>query len=135
MLIITGLYSALFAFWIQYLAFRVIKRRQKYQVGLLDNNNPELRVAIRIHGNAIETIPIAMIVFACAESQNLPSIYLHLAGILLIFSRVIHMKGLSQSTGISWGRFYGTIGTWLIISLLGIYNLSHFFVTILRQPS
>lgn len=130
MLIITGLYSALFAFWIQYLAFRVIKRRRKFQVGLLDNNNPELRVAIRIHGNAIETIPIAMIVFACAESQHLSSIYLHLAGILLVLSRVIHMKGLLQSMGTSWGRFYGTIGTWLVISLLGIYNISHFFVMI-----
>lgn len=127
MLVITGLYAALLAFWIQYLAFRVIKRRAKYHVGIFDNGIPDLQAAIRIHGNAIETIPIALIVFACAETQNLHHIYLHLAGIILVLSRMIHMRGLSQTTGRSWGRYYGTAGTWLVISLLGIYNIVHFF--------
>lgn len=129
MLTITGLYAALLAFWIQYLTFRVIKRRAKYKIGIFDNGNPDLQVAIRIHANAIETIPIALIVFACAETQNLHHIFLHLAGITLIFSRIIHMRGLLETMGRSWGRYYGTVGTWLVISLLGIYNIVHFFIT------
>jgi uncharacterized membrane protein YecN with MAPEG domain len=123
MLMITGLYASLLAFLIIFLAFRVVRLRFKHRVGILDGGHDDLTKAIRIHGNAIETIPVALILMACAESTKLGPIFLHSAGIVLIFARLYHAHGLSRSSGSSKGRKYGTLLTWLVVCCLGGYNL------------
>jgi uncharacterized membrane protein YecN with MAPEG domain len=56
-----------------------------------------------------------------AEITGLPAAAVHGAGVLLVVSRVLHAVGLSGSPGRSFGRFYGTAGTWLLIVGLSIW--------------
>lgn len=123
MLMITGFYATLFAFLIMFLALRVVGLRKKHRVGFLDGGHEDLTKAIRIHGNAIETIPLALILMACAESTKLGPLFLHTAGVILVFARLYHVQGLSRSSGYSKGRFYGTLLSWLVMCFLGGYNL------------
>jgi len=126
MLNITGFYATLFAFLIIYLAARVVRLRAKHRVGFLDGGHPDLTKAMRIHGNAIETIPLALILMACAEASHLKPILLHSAGMILLFARLFHAYGLNRSSGLSKGRTYGTLLTWIVVLFLGFCNLMAF---------
>lgn len=129
-LAITGLYASLLALLIIILGGRISHMRMKYGVGLLDGGHPKLTHAIRVHGNAVEWVPLILILFACAETQHLPHWALHLVGIALIMSRLLHAWGLSHSTGKSFGRFYGACSTYLITLILSIYNLYAYIMTL-----
>ncbi|MGE3318617.1 MAG: MAPEG family protein [Candidatus Berkiella sp.] len=122
-MVITGFYATLLSFYIFFLVLRVVGLRRKHRVGFLDGGHSDLIKAIRIHGNAIETIPVALIVMGCAELSHLRVLFMHCAGCLLIFARFYHAFGLSQSQGRSKGRTYGTLLTWFVIFSLGGYNL------------
>lgn len=126
MLIITGFYATLLAFLIILLAARVVRLRGKHKVGFLDGGHADLTKAIRIHGNAVETIPLALILMACAESSHVKPLILHGVGMMLIFARAFHAYGLNQSSGRSKGRTYGTLLTWIVIAFLGFCNLMSF---------
>lgn len=125
-LIITGFYSALLAFLIVVLALRVVRLRVKYQVGFLDGGHAELTKAIRIHGNATETIPITLLLMACAEVSGLTPSALHAAGILFLGARLYHAMGLNKSAGRSSGRTVGMLLTIAVIFSLGAFNLFAF---------
>lgn len=122
-MITTGIYASILACLTLVLAFNVVRARKKYRIGLLDEGNDHLRRAMRVHGNAIEYIPIVLILFAIAETNALPIFLLHITGILLVGCRLGHAWGLSHSAGISKGRYFGTLGTWIIIIALAGYNI------------
>lgn len=122
-MIITGFYATLLALFIFILVLRVVRLRVKHLVGFLDGGHPDLIKAIRIHGNAIETIPLALIVMGCAELSQLRAPFMHIAGCLLLLARFYHAFGLNRSQGRSKGRTYGTLLTWFVIISLGGYNL------------
>ncbi|MGD9592632.1 MAG: MAPEG family protein [Candidatus Berkiella sp.] len=126
MLHITGLYASILAFIIIGLGYRVVRLRVKYRVGLKDGGHPELIQAIRIHGNATEWVPITLILFACAESQQLMPWVLHTLGVILVLARSYHIYGISHSTGRSRGRVLGMAGTWSVAITLAACNIFYF---------
>ncbi|WP_086933764.1 MAPEG family protein [Agarilytica rhodophyticola] len=128
-LYITGLYASLAYLIIIFLAFRVIKYRRVFKVAIGSGSQKELDVAIRCHANALENLPLALILLACAEITGLASLWLHLAGTVLIISRIAHAQGLTVSNGgVAKGRFYGTLGTWLTMLALAGFNIFQFVV-------
>jgi uncharacterized membrane protein YecN with MAPEG domain len=72
-------------------------------------------MAVRVHANFIEYVPLALLLMLLGELNDLPRVVLHGAGILLLASRVLHAIGLGRSPGRSFGRFYGTAGTWFVV--------------------
>lgn len=122
-MIITGIYASVLACWILVLAYNVARARMKYRIGLLDGGNVHLTRAIRIHGNATEYLPIALILLAIAETNGLPHLILHISGSFLVAFRLWHAWGIFHSSGLSKGRFGGTLGTWMIIIILAGYNI------------
>lgn len=124
MLIFTPIYASLLALLMIYLALRVALLRRKHKVGIGSNGNNDLSQAIRVHANATEYIPIALLLLAFTELSAAPVWLVNLAGILLVVSRVIHAYGLGNSMGISFGRFYGTSITWLTIIGLSGYLIT-----------
>ncbi|MFT7109868.1 MAG: putative membrane protein YecN with MAPEG domain [Psychrobacter glaciei] len=123
MLPITSFYSAILALLILKLAFDVIKLRLAKKQGLgYDNMN--LLLAGRIHGNAIEYIPISLIMLALAEGNGVPSMLLHIIAATLVFARIIHAVGFKLGQGDTHpGRFWGVILTVLVIVALAICNI------------
>ena len=91
---ITSLYASLSALLIVRLSLLVIKLRIKNQISVGDGGNEELQLAIRTHANAVEYIPIALLLLLTLEINGAPKILIHLMGAALITGRIIHAMGL-----------------------------------------
>ncbi len=122
-LTITALYASLAGLLLLFLSFRVVRWRRKLSVGLGDGGQENLLRAQRTQANFIEYVPIALILLAVAESQGLPGWLLQTAGAILVLARLLHAWGLSQSSGRSFGRYWGTLLTWVVILALSLANI------------
>jgi uncharacterized membrane protein YecN with MAPEG domain len=126
---ITGLYAALAALLVVFLAVRVVLRRRATKVGLGDGNNPDLLQCIRVHANAVEYVPLYLLLMLIIElNQTLP-ILIHVFGIVLIVARLLHAWGVSHHRGLSAGRALGAGLTVLGIVLMAILLLWQFFTS------
>jgi uncharacterized protein len=121
---ITARYAGLLALLLLMLALRVIRLRWKLRVGLGDGGDKAMSRAIRIHGNAAEHVPIALLLLLVAELNHADSALLHACGIALVVARVLHAVGLGRSTGASWQRTVGTVGTFTVIAILAVVDLA-----------
>ncbi len=116
----TAVYAALLALLYVGLAFYVIRQRFKLRVGLGDGNQPDLIKAIRIHGNFAEYVPLLLVLMLIAEQTQQPAWLIHLAGVLTLVGRLLHLTGLLRSSGTSVQRFFGMIATFSALLLLAI---------------
>ena len=112
---ITAIYAALLALLYVALALRVVLARRAARVGLGAGENKQLEQTIRTHANCSEYVPIALFLLLLLEQTGLPAYAMHGACAVLLSGRILHAWGLSHSSGISFGRFYGTLLTWLVI--------------------
>ncbi len=120
---ITALYAGLLGVLMLILAFRVVAVRRTTSIGLGDGGDALLLSRIRIHGNAAEYVPLALILMLILELNGGSARWLHVLGIALLVGRVAHVQGLSQSTGTSAGRFVGNILTWSVIMIAAVANI------------
>jgi uncharacterized membrane protein YecN with MAPEG domain len=91
---ITSIYASLSALLIVKLSISVIKLRRKNRISVGDGGNEELRLAIRTHANAVEYIPITLLLLLMLELNGAPNILIHVFGITLLIGRIIHAMGL-----------------------------------------
>ena len=91
---ITSLYASISALLIVRLSLSVIKLRRKNRISVGDGGNEELQLAIRTHSNAVEYIPIVLLLLLTLELNGAPKILIHLMGATLIIGRIIHSIGL-----------------------------------------
>jgi len=117
-------YAGLLGLLLVALSAQVVLARRRYRVGLGAGSEEGLQQAIRVQANFVEYVPFAVILLVMAELTGLPLPALHGAGVLLVASRILHAIGLTQSPGRSFGRFYGTAGTWLMIVALSLWILA-----------
>src|SRR5690606_12886383 len=96
---ITALYAALAAILVIALAASVIARRYGVRVGLGDNGDHVLARRIRAHANAVEYLPLALILLLVLELLAIAPPWLHAFGIALLLGRLLHALGLSRSSG------------------------------------
>ncbi len=122
---VTALYAGLLALLLLMLALRVIRLRWKLRVGIGDGGDRAMSRAIRIHGNATEHLPIALLLVGELNHAN-PTL-LHGCGITLVVARVLHAVGLRRSAGVSWQRTAGTIGTFSVIVILAVFAIAAYF--------
>ena len=111
----TGLYAGLCGLLFIWLSWKVIVERQRTKVGLGDGGDPDLQRAIRVHANFIEYTPLALVLLALVDVMSAHDWLVHAFGIALVLSRVLHAQGLGSTAGYSRGRYFGTLGTWLVI--------------------
>ena len=91
---ISALYASLSAFLIVLLSLHAIKKRRSNKVSVGDGGIDELKIAMAAQSNAIEYIPIALILLFALEYNQGNILLVHLFGVLLIAGRIIHAKGL-----------------------------------------
>jgi len=123
---ITSIYAGLCGLLLLVLAFRVVQVRRVAKIGIGVADNRVLERRVRIHANATEYVPIALILLALVEASGSSAVAIHVAGAVLMLARVLHAWGMSTSAGHSVGRFYGVLMTWLVILGLSL--------TLLIQP-
>lgn len=120
---ITLLYGGVLAILYLLLSGRVARLRGKYHVGIGDGGEDELAKAIRVHGNFAEFVPILVVLIALIEGSGAPDWAIHAMGAALVVCRLAHIVGLSQSIGVSAGRFIGAAGTFLLLGICGIWGI------------
>lgn len=121
---VTALYAAILTLILMALAINVTLHRRKLRVGLGDGSNPVMLRMVRMHGNAVEYIPIAVLLMLVYELNGGSHATLHVCGCALILGRVLHAAGLWNNDGQSPGRGIGQSLTWLTILALTALNLS-----------
>lgn len=91
---VSSLYASILALLIVWLSLRVIKLRRAKKVRFGDGGDPELQVAIRAQGNAIEYVPISLILLYLLELSGAHFALLHFGGIAVLAGRLLHARGL-----------------------------------------
>jgi uncharacterized membrane protein YecN with MAPEG domain len=120
---VSFLYAGLLGLLLIALSVQVVLARRRYKVRLGAGTDDGMQQAVRVQANFTEYVPIAVLLLVFSEISGLPSAVVHGAGVLLVLSRLIHAWGLSQSPGRTFGRFYGTAGTWITILGLSLWLL------------
>jgi uncharacterized membrane protein YecN with MAPEG domain len=120
---VSFLYAALLGLLLSALSVTGVLARRRVRVGLGTGNDEAMQQAVRVQGNFTEYVPFAVVLLVIAEITGMPLAAVHAAGIVLVASRLVHAWGLSHSPGITFGRFYGTAGTWLVIIALSLWIL------------
>lgn len=87
---VTAFYAGLLALWVLFLATRVIRFRWSARVSLGDGGHSEGQRLIRGHANAIETVPLFLILLALAEGMGSAHWFLHILGAGFTIGRVLH---------------------------------------------
>jgi uncharacterized membrane protein YecN with MAPEG domain len=123
---VTGFYAAFLALLILLLALRVVVLRWRTRTGIGDGGDRGLARAIRAHGNAIEYVPVALVLMLVAELGHASPALLHSCGIALCAARVLHAAGLSRRSGATPERVAGTVGTFTVIAVLAGVDLAAF---------
>jgi len=105
------------------IAIQIVKLRREYGIGLGSGKNESLNRQMRVQANLLENLLPFSILFILAELNTSSEMFLHLMGLFFIMARLLHAYGFSKKSGKSFGRFYGTAFSWLIIILLVMTNL------------
>ena len=100
------------------LIWRVVEQRRASRIGLGDQGNAALLQRVRVHANAMENLPLQLLMLLAFELLGAPAAWVHAAGVCILLGRVLHAYGLSTRTGVSFGRFYGTLLS--MLSTLGL---------------
>lgn len=125
---ITALYAGLLAILLIVLSFLVGRQRGKHKVSIGHGGVEELERAIRVQGNFVEYVPLALALLLVAELNHGSARMIHAYGIALVAGRVIHALGLNKTIKEMTGRGLGTLLTMLILLGLAVVNMQTFFV-------
>ncbi len=124
---ITLLYAGLCTILVVFLAVRVASWRFRHKIGLGDGGDRELLKRVRAHANAVENMPLALILLGGMELNGYSNNLIHGFGSILLVSRLAHAWGLSHSSGTSRGRFIGSMFTWLLMLAMAGFAVVGFF--------
>lgn len=117
-------YAGLLSILIIFLSYRVTLFRRSEKKGVEQSDcSMAMRCAIRAQANAVEYVPIAILLLLMLELNHLNPILTNVFGMMLLVGRVLHAWGLSSSPGPTKGRFIGTLLTWLSILGMAILNI------------
>jgi uncharacterized protein len=131
---ITMLYAGLCALLVLVLAIRVAHWRLSHRIGLGDGGDNELLRRVRMHGNAVEYLPLCLILLGGMELNGYPRPMIHGFGIALVLSRLAHAWGLSRSAGKSAGRMAGIGVTWLLMLAMAVLAIGGYLQPFYALP-
>jgi uncharacterized membrane protein YecN with MAPEG domain len=128
--LITGFYAGLLGIVVFLLTWRVGRIRSRTNIALMDGGNRELIVAIRGQGNFIELVPLCLILLAVAEMASTSIYVIHILGVILLVSRLIHPFGLSPDRMNTWQRMIGAGGTMIVLLILSVWAIYLYLIRV-----
>jgi uncharacterized membrane protein YecN with MAPEG domain len=130
---ITMLYAGLCTILVVFLALRVVQWRFRHKIGLGDGGDRHLMMRVRAHANAVENMPLALLLLGGMELNGYSPALVHGFGATLFVSRAAHAWGLSHSSGTSRGRFLGSLFTWLLMLAMALFAIGGFVLQFRAQ--
>ena len=120
---ISAFYASILAGLMIWLSFQVIKQRRSAKVAYADGGVSALQVARSAHGNAVDYIPITLILLIVVEYNGASSWMIHALGILFFVGRIIHARAILAEN--LKGRVQGMKLTFLSMVLLMVLNMMY----------
>ncbi|HEX4857802.1 MAG TPA: MAPEG family protein [Usitatibacteraceae bacterium] len=120
----TAVYASLCALLIVVLLLLVVRLRRQLKVGIGDGGHRDLARAIRVHANAVETVPLFLILLAIYEHNGGGAAWLNAFGSVFLIARIAHAAGMTRTAGASLGRVAGTAGSIACLVGLAAANLT-----------
>jgi uncharacterized protein len=120
---VTALYGALNAIFNIALANNVSLKRVQHKISVGTAGNEKLELAVRMHGNNAEFVPLAVVMLLVAELSGGSNLWLHVLGGSLLVARILHVLGLPRPAP-NPPRFLGTAVTWVMIVATSLYVLA-----------
>eukprot|EP01024_Parvocaulis_polyphysoides_P061488 TRINITY_DN6814_c0_g1_i1.p1 TRINITY_DN6814_c0_g1~~TRINITY_DN6814_c0_g1_i1.p1 ORF type:complete len:156 (-),score=9.14 TRINITY_DN6814_c0_g1_i1:241-642(-) len=125
-LIVTSLYVGIFGIMLNILSLNVINIRRDKKITMGAGNDKLLERRIRGQANFCEYVPIALILLATLEFEEVvPSIVLHLLGVVLLTGRTIHAVAFSDVSTWVLGRVGGMMLTFTPIFIMAVLCILH----------
>ena len=118
---ITAIFAGLLALMLVGVSIRVTVLRAKKKVDLFDGGVPELGRAIRVQGNFIEYVPMALALIGLLEWMGLRPWAVYALGAALVIGRLAHAWGLYGP--MFQARVVGTTLTWIVLAVGGLLAL------------
>ena len=120
---ISLLFASLHVLLMFALVVPIVLQRNRNKIGIGDGGDKLLARRLRVQGNFVEYVPLALLLMALLEVSGLPSAWLWGFGGALLASRLLHAQGLGSSAGYSFGRFTGTLVTWIVMLLMALAGI------------
>ncbi len=121
---VSSIYIGLNGLLMLVLAYMVTsQRRQGKNIG--DDGFDHVQ---RAHGNNTEYVPMGLLLIIALEFLGASFLLLHGLGIALTVGRALHGYGMNKAPGRTFGRFYGTLITWLMF-LVGSLSVLFYALT------
>ena len=111
---ITAIFAALLALMLVGISVRVTMLRAKTKINLFDGGDGQLGRAIRVQGNFIEYVPMALALMGVIEWTGAQPALVYAFGAVLLAARIAHASGIYSS--VFKARVIGTSTTWLLIA-------------------
>ena len=119
---VTLLYGGLNALLVTVLGIQVSRLRGAYGVGVEKSIPAEMIRPVRAHGNAVEWVPLGLILLLVLELSGAGSRFtLHLAGGTLLLGRVLHAAGFYGKNKLS---VVGAALTYLDLFAMAIWAIA-----------
>ena len=119
---ITTIFTGLLALMLVGVSIRVTVLRAKKKIDFFDGGDPELGRAIRVQGNFVEYVPMALILLGLIEWMGTKPWIVYTLGIALVVARIVHAWGLYSA--VFKARVVGTSLSWLVLAVGGLLALS-----------
>lgn len=116
----TMLWAGLHGLLLVALSIPVAFARRRARVSLGDGGDSALVRAIRVQGNFVEYVPLALLLVWMVEAGGYPAWVVHLLGGALFVGRLAHAEGLARHVGASPGRVVGMMLTWGVLLAAGV---------------
>ncbi len=120
---ITSLYAGIITIVVLVLSARAGWFRGSTGISIGDGGNVKLHERVRQHQNAMEYVPLALILLALLESNGAGSTLLHGLGIALVIARIAHPLGLKADNIQHPLRTLGAAGTALMMLVAAVLVL------------
>lgn len=108
------------------LCYNVVQHRIK-EIKQVNFDQETLDRMVRVQCNFIEYVPIVLILLALLENAGANEYILLGSAVGIIVGRILHAWGLGSKAGTSFGRYYGTLLTWLTLLTVSITGLVTIF--------
>ena len=120
---ITGIYAALATLLVLLLAVRTSAGRHGKRIYTGDGGDADMFLRIRAHANAIENLPLALLLLALLEWNQTAPPWLHACGCVLLAGRILHALGMSIRAFSGIGRVTGSALTWGVMAAMAVLLL------------
>ncbi|MDY0972644.1 MAPEG family protein [Siccibacter turicensis] len=121
---VSALYAVLGALLLVKFSIDVLRLRSQYRVSYGDGGFSELQSALRIQSNAMEFLPLALVLLLFMEMNGALTWMVHVCGLLLIAGRVMQYYGYQHHL-IGWRRsgFSATLCALLLMVLTNLWYM------------